>query len=364
MTSRIMKRSKLPQRGYAMLGAIMVIGVAATAALVSTFNATSLHNDQSRRTNGSLALGKQALIASAASNVGHPGALPCPDINNDGIADITAGACTALLGRLPWQTLVLPDVRDSSGERLWYMLAVNFQDIPGNAINPTVNGALNVTGAVVGNSVVAVVVAPGAATGSQARSVANANTASAYLEIDIGVNQLGISAADVNHNDEVALITSSDVFTVVERRVAKEVQLALDTYYNTAATLGRLPQPATSCSNTGTGTWNCPANTALLPAPAVVRSGYLPTDASLVLPAWFDANNWRTQSVRYAMDTDCADGALATCGSAFAGYTVPNGALIGGTAGSPYPGTQALVTFSADNFNTTNLQAASQLALH
>ena len=89
------------------------------------------------------------------------------------------------------------------------MLAVNFQDIPGNAINPTVNGALNVTGAVVGNSVVAVVVAPGAATGSQARSVANANTASAYLEIDIGVNQPGISAADVNHNDEVALITSS-----------------------------------------------------------------------------------------------------------------------------------------------------------
>ena len=49
------------------------------------------------------------------------GDLPCPDRDDDGDADAVPGCDTAALalGRLPWKTLGLPDLRDGDGERLW-----------------------------------------------------------------------------------------------------------------------------------------------------------------------------------------------------------------------------------------------------
>lgn len=141
-----------PQRGYAMLATIAVIGVAATAAVTTTFGTTSAGSRQSTKTSTALAQAKQALISRAASDANHPGSLPCPDavtniagnnVPNDGIADLLAGqSCPSSIGHLPWRTLGLPDLRDADGERLWYMLAPAYQDSPSKVINPGTSGQI------------------------------------------------------------------------------------------------------------------------------------------------------------------------------------------------------------------------------
>jgi hypothetical protein len=49
-------------------------------------------------------------------------------MNNDGITDPPCRGVNAHIGRLPWKTLGLPDLRDGSGERLWYAVSSNFVD--------------------------------------------------------------------------------------------------------------------------------------------------------------------------------------------------------------------------------------------
>jgi type II secretory pathway pseudopilin PulG len=56
-----------------------------------------------------------------------PGEMPCPDLDNDGDAEITCFQANQRIGRLPWKTLKLPDLRDGHGERLWYALSGTFQ---------------------------------------------------------------------------------------------------------------------------------------------------------------------------------------------------------------------------------------------
>src|SRR4051794_19970313 len=171
-------RSATAQRGYAMLGIIAAIGIAATAVVVTSLSATAVRNDQGRRDSSALALAKQALIASAASSNLRPGSLPCPDVDNDGLSDQIgnnpAAACTHFIGRLPWQTLGLPDLRDASGERLWYAVSTNFQDVAANSINSGTTGQLIMQeGEQTTTGVVAIVTAPGKPIGSQQRNTAN-----------------------------------------------------------------------------------------------------------------------------------------------------------------------------------------------
>src|SRR3972149_3020211 len=67
-----------------------------------------------------------------------PGAFPCPDTDNNGTANLYSGTncpgyvsgSDVYVGRLPWQTLGLPDLRDSSGERLWYAVSRDFARNP------------------------------------------------------------------------------------------------------------------------------------------------------------------------------------------------------------------------------------------
>ena len=104
MNKRKLKPQVLAQRGYAMLGIIAAVGVAATAVVVTSLSATALRNEQGRSTNSALALAKQALIGRAASDDDRPGSLPCPDYNNDGISDaldLTEANACRLIGRLP-----------------------------------------------------------------------------------------------------------------------------------------------------------------------------------------------------------------------------------------------------------------------
>lgn len=89
------------------------------------------------RSIAALAEARSALIGYAISYAErHPdagyGFLPCPDRDNDGSTDL--GACGArghfTLGRLPWRTLGLPELRDGWGECLWYAVAGSIKHNP------------------------------------------------------------------------------------------------------------------------------------------------------------------------------------------------------------------------------------------
>ena len=99
-----------------------------------------------RATERSLARAREALLAYAAdrpidADVG-PGYLPCPDLDNDGWAESTCGSLAGdvgqreRLGRLPWKTLGLEDLRDGHGERLWYAVSTKHKGLLNCAPTP------------------------------------------------------------------------------------------------------------------------------------------------------------------------------------------------------------------------------------
>ncbi len=144
------------EAGAALLVFLLVLVTAASHTLLSNLNAAATIGYRDKQTARALMDAKAALIGYAASantvpapigtlpvastcgklppydRCPRPGDLPCPDRNNDGRADFDSSgdyACSgsgARLGRLPWRTLGLPDLRDDSGERLWYAVSQNF----------------------------------------------------------------------------------------------------------------------------------------------------------------------------------------------------------------------------------------------
>jgi type II secretory pathway pseudopilin PulG len=122
------------QRGGAALLAIIVVAVLGLI-LATLFIMSGRADDAGARdrvTLLALVQAKEGLIAYAVSAqpdtyAKRPGDFPCPDLDNDGDAEITCFYANQRIGRLPWKTLRLPDLRDGHGERLWYALSTTFQ---------------------------------------------------------------------------------------------------------------------------------------------------------------------------------------------------------------------------------------------
>lgn len=127
------------QQGIALLVIVTLLATAAAAVTVTALNRSSqnVHIARDKITAAALAQAKEALIGYAvsvdlSSSTRRPGDLPCPDTNNDGITETSCGSGAGSyqerrLGRLPWKTLGLPDLRDGNGERLWYAVSNNFK---------------------------------------------------------------------------------------------------------------------------------------------------------------------------------------------------------------------------------------------
>jgi type II secretory pathway pseudopilin PulG len=141
------------QQGFALLVIVLlalgVIGVL----LVTRLNTGAAQIARNKSTDDALQIAADALVAYAAgrdfsSGTVKPGTLPCPDLDDDGRAEVeTAAGCgnaigstfpERRIGRLPWKTLGLTDLRDSSGERLWYVVSSQFKArTAANNLNPT-----------------------------------------------------------------------------------------------------------------------------------------------------------------------------------------------------------------------------------
>ncbi len=241
-----------------------------------------------------LAQARDALIGYAVSvslsGSARPGDLPCPDTDNDGIQETSCGNAsgstgqTSRIGRLPWKTLGLPDLRDSSGERLWYAVSNNFKyntrttctsSGQTSCLNSDSTGTItlhNSDGSVTndGNStsgVVAVIIAPGSVltrqgSGSaQDRSSGGSNTATNYLDIATvnGVTEDNANFIDKSStngfiqgpikdsngfvilNDQILAITQDSIMQAIQKRVAAEVKMCLTEYASKPQNNGRYP---------------------------------------------------------------------------------------------------------------------------
>ena len=142
MTRRMGRRRP---RGAALLVLATLLVLALTAVMLGGLSGARAAAARERTTALALSRAHEALVAFAVSvnpdtAAKRPGDLPCPDLDNDGDAEATCIQPSQRLGRLPWKTLGIADLRDAAGERLWYAVSVHFKRNNTNPC-PTAGGA-------------------------------------------------------------------------------------------------------------------------------------------------------------------------------------------------------------------------------
>lgn len=218
----------------ALLVMLVILVMGTIAILVGSLNVAALRNVRQETSNAVLAQAKEALIGYGVKDGNRPGELPCPDYNNDGaitLADYSGSNCRVLLGRLPWKSLGLPDLRDDSGERLWYAVSDPFHANGSVALNSDTTGTISVNGNLAVNNAIAIIFAPGQALPGQDRSAANINNASAFLESVISspvsfrlLDRDDQAGGNFTYNDQMILVTHDVLFSAVEKVVARRVR--------------------------------------------------------------------------------------------------------------------------------------------
>lgn len=290
-----LRRCRPRQGGFAILAVVALVALVVGIGVLAYLNDVALSNKRQQST--ALAMGKarEAIIGYAAgvdlsAGASRPGDLPCPDTDNDGIAESSCGNATGTtqqanrLGRLPWRTLGLEDLRDADGERLWYAVSNNFKNntrtvcvAPGNAgcLNSESRGTITVRqrdGTIVQDGTnpdpfvpsgaIAVVIAPHGviqrqgAGAAQVRDASGVNDPLNYLDIGNGEDNAAFvdSSSDgfINGpivdaggnfvvNDTVLPVNFDDVMPLLERRVGGEIAHCLTAYAAQAQNNGRYP---------------------------------------------------------------------------------------------------------------------------
>jgi len=303
---------------------LLLLGVAFSAALFSYLSpiARTINNDQV--TAAALAQARDALIGWAA-RAPTPGTLPCPDVDNNGTADSPCSAAgVSVIGRLPWKTLGLPDLRDGSGECLWYAVSGAFKNSPpSKPLNSDTNGQFIImagdgvtplAGSSAQTNAIAIVFAPGAAMPGNDRSgpvsLCGGNTTAAnYLDAPVtpvGFNNAVVSAVAYatstmietgpsdSFNDRLLFITPEQFFPSVELRVAREIRSSLSDYFTShnyypfASTYG---DPAFDCVP-GLTRGRLPKPGGAVGFDISAGCAGLANWPPLTPPAWFTENNW------------------------------------------------------------------------
>lgn len=256
-----------------MMALITLIALISAYLIASRLTKTDaeLTADREQRTQAALQEAKAALIAYAANpNLTQIGSLPCPDRKlptdtNAGDEESLCGSDAVRIGRLPWKTLnVSSNLRDGSGEPLWYVLSANFRKLINTTIiNSDTQGQITVTGSAPASTVVALIIAPGMPLQNQNRDktdLAALNDPSNYLEgVNAGANDNSFETRvppndrDANggliFNDRALAITHAELFAVVEPVVINKIRDATVTNVRAAievyrTTWGRYPFPA------------------------------------------------------------------------------------------------------------------------
>ena len=290
---------------------IMVLGAATV--LLSSLSSAALQINRDKINANALAQAKEALIGYAVTSENgsgtnaRPGNFPCPDTdapNTAGYGDENAvpTCVSGAIGRLPWETLGMPELLDGEGEPLWYAISGNFRK-SATRINSDSRGTLLVYdrdgGTLLtpsGSEAVAIVFAPGGIIGDQKRNTAADKTAASnYLDTANGRNNATAGGAFIAasktsaFNDRLIIVRARDFIPAIEKRVSKEVKAMLANYF---ADNGFYPYPAKfdgSCTGASCNTFS----------DINVCRGRLPKTAlpfdwqyNYSFPAWFFTNRW------------------------------------------------------------------------
>ena len=236
------------QRGAAMMVilTVLVLGVAwfAVGALGKVAVSTA---DREAKTALALQAAKKALLGHVAQYAGRttfdfPGRMPCPEsLNAYGTANEgqSPGACSntvAVVGRLPWQTLGIDQLRDADGEALWYVLGPNFHPtaFPLNPAppNPYLNFGTPAALPFDGTNVVALVIAPGRALQSNPCNAVNQQAArfavplnpAKFFECGNATGAYTNPGTSAGSNDRVLAITQAEWADAIAGPVADRLQ--------------------------------------------------------------------------------------------------------------------------------------------
>lgn len=288
---------------------ILVIGFAAI--LVNSLTSSRVKNLRQANTTAALAQAKAALIGYAItygdthSGQVH-GYLPCPDYvggNPEGSAEPVCGAQdVSAIGRLPWATLDVSDLRDGNGECLWYAVSGTYKNNPPTGLmNWDTNGQFQVyaaDGTLLASQVVAVIIAPGAPQSGQDRSGSGAPvcggnyTVANYLDNDTvhSINNSDVATGKFiqgtsggNVNDQMVFITRDDIWNAVLNRADFQPRNPANTAPNPNNPLMNLTKQVALClayyghyNNTGYGIgggWSAGTSNKSLPWPAPLALG-------------------------------------------------------------------------------------------
>lgn len=230
---------------------VLVLG----AGLISTewLEAAARANHRSARTEAALAAARDALLGYATSYPDQhsgrhgPGYLPCPDTNGNGSPNTPCGQRS--LGRIPWRRLGLHEPRDGAGELLWYALADNFRanGHKHRPMNHETAAELELDGA---TGFAALILAPGAPLGEQARGAADRFDPAQYLE---GGNETRLDAAYFSRapgspldaatrfNDRILAISRDELMRAAGGRALAEVRTTLEAWRAAPWSAGALP---------------------------------------------------------------------------------------------------------------------------
>lgn len=321
------------QQGAALLVLLLALTVGSSYWLISQLNS---HQDQADgQTVLALNIAKEALLSYAVTypdrNVSRgPGYFLCPDKDNDGDSDLSCSllGVNPTTGWLPFKTLELPELKDGSGNRLWYALSSqyrNFLSAPLNSEQVSAN-QLSVDGR---NDIVVVIIAAGAPINNQNRDPNVTDViqiAQHYLEgankdirtIDF-VTTLGgekgshgeyDASGNIIFNDRLVFITQQELMRLVEKRVLGEVKQVLSSYYAATSHYPWLSpvmdEPSASILQAHDGTYE----------------GYIPlfdsngnSMQSPWFPIWFINNEWHHLiTVSYAVELPLPGASPCTAG--------------------------------------------------
>ncbi len=325
------------QDGAALLLMLFVVTMVLSSILLSGLSKSDLETQRQKKTLATLAQAKHALIAwsvlqgdNGSGTYPRPGSLPCPDRNNLGTLNSgnASASCSTSggtsIGRLPWKSLGIEDLRDAEGELLWYAVSDNFRkatagsfpainsDTKGTLLLYAADGSTLLTGS--GEELAAIVIAPGRPLTGQDRSGAP-DAVTSYLDSGNGRNNASAGGpfiagparnaqGDTVVNDVIIGISARELMAAVEKRALREAENALSAF--ATANGGKYPNPASASGA------NCAAAIPSVSSPTVCASdsttciGRLPED-SVYPPAapWFRQNGWG-RVMAYAVNANYA----------------------------------------------------------
>jgi hypothetical protein len=348
------------QGGYALIVLLAIVTMGILYSIVSALTPMQAKYQQSATTQDALRQAKEALIAYAvsvnlSSGAARLGDLPCPDLHDQstssagkkgtscGNAAGTTGQSNRL-GLLPWKDLGLPELRDGSGEHLWYAVSSNFKENTRvSKRNSDTPGTISIKandGTVYDSTVIAVIIAPGApitrADGYvQSRSTTGIPNPKDYLDIDTASGEDNAAFQDNGSdgfisgpirdgtgtlvtNDQVITITYNDLMPLLQKRVAQEVLNCLSGYTADPNDGGRYPWMASLADSAALGSsafYNDSANT---------RFGRFPSDLSNtiasnpnMLSTWGSVANCNMSGSNSWFKTDWSELVFIAIASAF-----------------------------------------------